>query len=617
LSSRARVFLSGWRLGAVLIAVVGLVAVLGIRAQAELLQDLGATFQQVAQSLAGAFPKVEAQVVAVDGAEARIEGPTVALLRPGLELTAYRRGEVFRHPVTGQVLGHAERELGTLVVTAVDGEQATARVVVGSGGEAPKAGDLARITAGRLGVAVLPPTGVTSPYESADQTALLLVSRFSALLDKTGRFVTVEPRRVLDVAGLSGDAATLAPLEAARQLGAPAVVTSRLVGQGRDRTLEVAWVSGKTGETLWSTSASLTRATLTPRFAWESTPELERTYGLDGPVRGLALADLDGDRRLKLVVGDDKAASVYQWQESQGPSPAPLVSFRPGGLVLSIDAADVNGTGRAQIVVVDYRSETGAARGTVLELVGQELRPIYETPGFLRIVRVGGEPWLLEQPIGRREPFEGSIHRLVWTNGRYQTGPAIRLPADVNIYGLALMRLTGAPEPEVVALTGNDRLGAWTAAGKRLWASGDRFGGAAITFAFNQTGRRDNVIQEGEANFVGRIRGRVIPVTGEGGSPELLVFENLLPYGQVTAYAPGASGVLFTQGRIHRLRWKDGGFIRVWQSSITSGYITDFAYGSLDGSSDVVVGVIPRGLNLETFNPFARSRARLVLFELP
>jgi len=30
-----------------------------------------------------------------------------------------------------------------------------------------------------------------------------------------------------------------------------------------------------------------------------------------------------------------------------------------------------------------------------------------------------------------------------------------------------------------------------------------------------------------------------------------------------------------------------------------------------------VVGVIPRGLNLETFNPFARSRARLVLFELP
>src|SRR5262249_52285314 len=210
LSSRVRVFLSGWRLGAVLIAVVSLVAVLGIRAQAELLQDLGATFQQVAQSLAGAFPKVEAQIVAVDGSEARIEGPSVALLRPGLELTAYRRGEVFRHPVTGQVLGHAERELGTLVVTAVDGEQATARVVVGSGGEAPKAGDLARITAGRRGVAVLPPTGVTSPYESADQTALLLVSRFSALLDKTGRFVTVEPRRVLDVAGLSGDAPVLA-----------------------------------------------------------------------------------------------------------------------------------------------------------------------------------------------------------------------------------------------------------------------------------------------------------------------------------------------------------------------------------------------------------------------
>ena len=606
--------------GIVLIAVVGLVAVLGVRGvQGELLQDLGATFQQVAQSLAGAFPKVEARIVAVDGEEARIEGPGVAALRPGLELTAYRRGEVFRHPVTGQPLGHAERDLATLVVTAVEGDQATARVVVGSGGEVPGVGDLARITAGRLGVAVLPPTGVSSAYESADQTALLLVARFSGLLERTGRFVTVEPRRVLDVAGLTSGAPVASPLEAARRLAAPAVVTSRLVGQGRERALEVAWVSGKTGETLWSTRASLTRALLPPRFAWENTPEIERTFGLDSPVRGLALADLDGDQRLELVVGDERTASVYRWQENQGPIALPGVSFRPGGAILSVDAADVNGTGHAQVVVVDYQAEAGAARGTVLELVGQELRPIHETRGFLRIVRVGREPWLLEQDVGRREPFEGSIHRLVWTDGRYRAGPAIRVPPDVNLYGFALMRLTGAPEPEVVALTGNDHLGAWTAAGKRLWASGDRFGGAAITFAFNQSGRRDNVIQEGEPNFVGRVRGRLIPVTGDGDSPEVLVFENILPLGQVTAYLPGTGSALFTQGRIHRLRWKDGGFVRIWQSSVTSGYITDFTYGDLDadGSPAVVVGVIPRGLNLDALNPFARSRARLVLFELP
>ena len=99
----------------------------------------------------------------------------------------------------------------------------------------------------------------------------------------------------------------------------------------------------------------------------------------------------------------------------------------------------------------------------------------------------------------------------------------------------------------------------------------------------------------------------------------MLVFENILPLGQVTAYLPGTGSALFTQGRIHRLRWKDGGFVRIWQSSVTSGYITDFTYGDLDadGSPAVVVGVIPRGLNLDTLNPFARSRARLVLFELP
>ena len=71
--------------------------------------------------------------------------------------------------------------MATLVVTAVTGEQAIARVAVTEGGRTPIVGDGARITAGRIGVAVLPPLGVNSPFETADQTALLLVARFSAL----------------------------------------------------------------------------------------------------------------------------------------------------------------------------------------------------------------------------------------------------------------------------------------------------------------------------------------------------------------------------------------------------------------------------------------------------
>src|SRR5262245_64127650 len=96
---------------------------------ADVLQDVGATYQKVADQLVSAFPKVEVQVTAVTGDTIRVEGASAANLRPGLELTLFRRGEIFRHPITNQPLGHTEQTLGTLVVTAVEPGAAIGRLV--------------------------------------------------------------------------------------------------------------------------------------------------------------------------------------------------------------------------------------------------------------------------------------------------------------------------------------------------------------------------------------------------------------------------------------------------------------------------------------------------------
>jgi hypothetical protein len=180
---------------------------------------------------------------------------------------------------------------------------------------------------------------------------------------------------------------------------------------------------------------------------------------------------------------------------------------------------------------------------------------------------------------------------------------------------LALVRLTGGSEPDVVALTGEDRLSAWTARGRRLWTSKEPLGGAAVTFPMvSQSERRD------PQTLVGRIRGRVLALPGGPEGPEILVFENMFPaVAGVRTLLPGVAPSLFTQGRMHRLRWQDGGFITLWRSSITEGYIADFAMGPVDsdGVPKVVVGVIPRGFNLNTLNPLGRPRAQLVVYELP
>ncbi|HJZ54726.1 MAG TPA: VCBS repeat-containing protein, partial [Gemmataceae bacterium] len=374
-------------------------------------------------------------------------------------------------------------------------------------------------------------------------------------------------------------------------------------------SLEVAWISGRTGATLVERRVPLVRASFPPRFAWETTPELERRHVIDGGVRAVALGDLDGDGRPELIVADERLLTVYRWQDKSGPM-ATGVELRTTGLVLSVDAADINGAGHAQLVMVEYRGEGQPIVSTVLELDGERFKPIYETTGrYLRVVAVGREPWLLEQPAGAAEPFESSFRRLVWQNGTYREATRLRLPSGVSVYGLALMRLTGSPDPEIVAITPEDRLAVWSAKGQRLWTSADPYGGASVTFPYAQGPDSRNRIDS-----IGRVFGRVIPLTATGDDHDILVWENLLPLGsQFRILLPRLAPIAFTEGRMHRLSWRDGGFRRVWQSQITDGYITDFAYGDFDrdGSPEVIVGVVPRLLGL------VRSKAYLVLYELP
>ena len=82
-----------------------------------------------------------------------------------------------------------------------------------------------------------PTAGVQAAFDSADQTRLLLVARFSAILDKTGRFLSVDPQRVLDVVD-QPTGSTPSALEVARRLGGVGVLTSRVVREGPARVLE-------------------------------------------------------------------------------------------------------------------------------------------------------------------------------------------------------------------------------------------------------------------------------------------------------------------------------------------------------------------------------------------
>ena len=116
-----------------------------------------------------------------------------------------------------------------------------------------------------------------------------------------------------------------------------------------------------------------------------------------------------------------------------------------------------------------------------------------------------------------------------------------------------------------------------------------------------------------------RIAGRVVPLPGASAS-EILVYENILPaFQQGRGLMPRLAATLLNRGRIHRLRWKDGAFVRVWQSGTTEGYIADFAYGDLDG--DGLSGSRRGGRAARVRSghpePVRTARGRILAYELP
>jgi hypothetical protein len=140
---------------------------------------------RLARQTAEAFPKVETTVTAVDGGIVTIGAGRDRGLRPGWVMNVYRAGREFTHPLTQVVLGRQEQTLGRIEISEVREDTAMGRPIRPVTSEM-RAGDGARITAGRVPVAVIP---------GRRDTNSLLFHKFTALLSQTGRFRLVEEEK--------------------------------------------------------------------------------------------------------------------------------------------------------------------------------------------------------------------------------------------------------------------------------------------------------------------------------------------------------------------------------------------------------------------------------------
>ena len=246
-------------------------------AEAGIADRVGVTFALMLQEFVDAFPPAEGLVVAVDGDLVYLDLAAKSGVQPGQEFTVFRKGEVFRHPLTNQPLGRFEEYLGYAQVRRVFPQFSEARYIPLDGRPPVRPEDGARITRGRIKVAIAPLLDLTQAGADVRRVPWLI----GGTLERSKRFQVADPLAVstlLETERTRVEELLISP-EKVTRLGQTLEVVGWLVPvlleRGRTTYLDVTWISAVTGTALFSRRQVLARPEPAEeqRFPWEPPAE--------------------------------------------------------------------------------------------------------------------------------------------------------------------------------------------------------------------------------------------------------------------------------------------------------------------------------------------------------
>src|SRR5215510_8628602 len=158
--------------------------VLGGGCEAQAQGQLSRSLERLATEIVDLFPKVEGDVVKAQGNEAFITLGAPDNIREGMELSVVRKGEEFKHPLTGVALGRFEDDIGVIIINKVSESYSSGNVRLAKATVNPRTGDRVRITKGKIQLALLPLRGDLPGWVPREE----LLERFRVALEQTGRF---------------------------------------------------------------------------------------------------------------------------------------------------------------------------------------------------------------------------------------------------------------------------------------------------------------------------------------------------------------------------------------------------------------------------------------------
>ncbi|PWB80839.1 MAG: hypothetical protein C3F08_03350 [Candidatus Methylomirabilota bacterium] len=563
----------------------------------------------VAEQLAAAFPRVAGLIIGFEGDLVLIDRGTADGVVQGMELDVFREGEEFKHPLTGEILGRLDKDLGTLRVLHVRERYAEAAIIKKTEKAGFKKGDRVRVSMARMIVAF--------PNVEAEGVGGLSVrsttKELAAALVRTGRFELIEDRqlRSMLLADKELGATELADPKNLKQLAdkgkIQVLLLSRLMPSGDGVSLDVQAYSALTGNAVVlasaqvqsgvagpgssppsrSQSVSTPRSITPPRPAKPAvipappsknllnavpSPESGGTVvfepALDGSVAALSVADLDGDGKSELLAATGDRLLAFRFGGSRL---SVLAEYSFGkGMVMTLEAIDVTGDRGAEVVLtlaIDRH-----VRAIVLQWVEGKFKLISERPDIvLRPLSPDGKTvQLFGQVIAHADRAAPPIQQYTWDGRNLQAGPVLDVPSGLSLLEFTMADLNGDGVRRLLTFKGGT-LEVGSHSGNLI--SSYKVSGGTTT----QKNRKDprilvNGARDGE-------RPQVIVVAREQEAE-----------GRLLSWWDGQRAYSLVS-----LKWDGTQFHELWQVPIAEGVLTDYAIADLgDGLGLRLLAVVVR-----------------------
>jgi len=559
------------------------------------------------------FPKVEGDVIKVEGDQVTLSVGRRDGVVAGVELMVYREGEELKHPKTGEVLGRTEKTVGRLSITDVAEAYSTARISQGNG---IQPGDKARVSAGKVKLTVLPlSTGVRDTLiEAAIQElvdGLTRSGRFSiGMGDPLGLALAqqgIKPEEALEGKGIAQvaeryKAENILAIHFKRVETKPYMDVRLFELPRKEATLNTAFF----------VPPSIRPTTQGSRFSQGGPPnppqakqrsllarllgrELEAGSYSSGentiPLREVAkfpfavvaidVGVMPKDKIPRMVVSDGE--KIYQYKiVNLKPEPEWSMSVRSRGQVISIYFVDLDGDGVFEVVGNRHDPKSGL-NSFILGV--KDGKPRYLADGIeeflfpVDIKGVGYKQTVWTQRFSKEKFFnQGQAEQMAWKNGKLVTEKAVKVHQAFRPMGATFSNINGKDSRALAFIDEFNRL-QMSVEGEDLWRSGTAVGGGAITIE-QETGQITNRVMR---TAFYKIEPTPVAIDLDGdGIDEILVPQNIVKEGLLAIVFKGPAGF--------RLQSIDTGF----EGTITAlgGFKTD------DANQPTIIATVVRYKNL-------------------